>query len=224
VDPMVLPFGAARPFCGTNPICLTAPRAPSTAKTSLAGALCLDMATSKVPWNTVANAATEGVPIQLGWAVDAQGNDTTDATQVASLYPVGEYKGSGLGLLIDVLCAMLSDSPYGPDIPKMYGNLTEPRQLGGLVGAIDVGRFVPLSQFQERVTALTERWCQLPAAQPGTRVLFPGQPELIEQETRLRQGIPLGRQLLNEFAGLAEQYGVPNTLVTSSEIPRTQPV
>jgi ureidoglycolate dehydrogenase (NAD+) len=217
VDPMVLPFGAARAFCGTNPICITAPRASSGGEQLDTGAVCLDMATSKVSWNAVANAAVEGAPIQCGWAVDAEGNGTTDAAQVASLYPMGEYKGSGLGLLIDVLCAMLSDSPYGPDIPKMYGDLAEPRGLGGLVGAIDIGRFVPLSRFFARVSAMVERWCRLPPAEPGGQVLFPGQPELIEREKRLREGIPLGLRLLRELDELASHYGVETTLATSSE-------
>ena len=124
VDTMVLPHGSKEPFCGTNPLCITAPCAAAAPVIGRPGALCLDMATSKVPWNTVANAATEGVPIEADWAVDADGNGTTDAGAVASLHPFGAYKGSGLGLLIDVLSAMLSDSPFGPDIPKMYGDLS----------------------------------------------------------------------------------------------------
>ena len=104
VDPMVLPHGSKEPFCGTNPICITAPRAASGSGDRATGALCLDMATSKVPWNTVANAATEGVPIEEGWAVDAQGKDTTDARAVTALYPFGSYKGFGLGA--DDRCAL----------------------------------------------------------------------------------------------------------------------
>jgi ureidoglycolate dehydrogenase (NAD+) len=183
VDPMVLPFGAKQAFCGTNPICIAAPRSPSDVHDVATGALCLDMATSKVPWNTVANAAMEGVPIELGWAVDADGRETINAAQVTSLYPVGEYKGSGLGLMIDVLCSMLSDSPYGPDIPRMYGDLAAHRQLGGLVGAIDIARFVPRQRFYARVSEMTERWCALPPAQAGQRVLFPGQPELLTRSS-----------------------------------------
>ncbi len=212
VDPMVLPFGSSKAFCGTNPICITAPRASADADDPNGGDLCLDMATSKVPWNTVANAAMEGVPIPLGWAVDAAGVDTTDADRVVSLYPVAEYKGSGLGLLIDVLCALLSDSPYGPDIPKMYGDPTQPRQLGGLIGAIDVRRFLSLERFTARMSEMLDRWCALPPAQPGGRVLYPGQPELLTQKQRLQEGIPLGVRLLEEFAELAVKYRVDFTL------------
>jgi ureidoglycolate dehydrogenase (NAD+) len=208
VDSMVLPFGAREPFCGTNPICITAPREASGAAQLASGALCLDMATSKVPWNTVANAASEGVPIESGWAVDAEGRDTSDANRVSALCPFGSYKGSGLGLMIDVLCAMLSDAPFGPDIPAMYGDLSEARQLGGMVVAIDIGRFVPLERFHRRVADLIQRWTALPPSEPGGRVLFPGQPELEHRERRLREGIPLGHHLLRELADLARQHGI----------------
>lgn len=208
VDSMVLPFGARSPFCGTNPVCITAPREAAGAGRLPSGALCLDMATSKVPWNTIANAALEHVPIESGWAVDAEGRDTTDAHRVSALYPFGGYKGSGLGLMIDVLCATLSDAPIGPDIPAMYGDLAEPRQLGGLVGAIDVGRFVPLERFHRRVADLIQRWTALPPSEPGGRVLFPGQPELEHRERRLREGIPLGKHLLAELAELAHRHGI----------------
>ena len=109
---------SAQPFCGTNPLCFAAPQSAEASSNSKTGALCLDMATSIVPWNTVRNAEIENVPLAEGWAVDENGQDTTDASQAKALYPMGEHKGSGLGLMIDVLCAMLSNSPFGPNIPK----------------------------------------------------------------------------------------------------------
>lgn len=226
VDTMVLPHGSKEPFCGTNPLCITSPRAADGSGNGSTGALCLDMATSKVPWNTVANAATEGVPIEEGWAVDADGNGTTDAGAVVSLHPFGAYKGSGLGLVIDVLCAMLSDSPFGPDIPKMYGDLGEPRRLGGLVGAIDIGRFVPLSRFHARVAELLQRWGALAPCEPGGRVLFPGEPEMIERERRLREGIPLGLRLLGELEALAAvaALAMPGVLTGKPKAARRQAV
>lgn len=202
VDPMVLPHGSRKPFCGTNPICLTAPGEDDQA-------LCLDMATSVVPWNTVANAAMEGVPIPTGWAVDGNGQDTTDAQRVAALYPFGNYKGSGLGLMIDVMCAMLGGAPFGPNIPKMYGDPSRPRQLGGLVGTIHIEHFVPLRDFHQRIVGLMRQWSGLPPVEPDGKVLYPGQPEMIRRDERMREGIPLGLQLLKTFDELATAYSVP---------------
>lgn len=208
VDPMVVPFGAKAPFCGTNPICITAPRTNHGAGDSPTGALCLDMATSKAPWNAVANAAREGVPIPKGWAVDVNGTETTDPNRVAAMYPAGEHKGSGLGMIIDVLCAMLSDSPFGPEIPVMYSHdMSDRRRLGGLVGAIDIGRFVPLDRFHARVAQFIERLGTLPTAEPGGEVLFPGEPELREKVRRLETGIPLGLHTLQELDEIAAAFG-----------------
>lgn len=206
VDPMVLPHGSRKPFCGTNPVCLTAPGAGGHT-------LCLDMATSVVPWNTVANAAMEGVPIPQGWAVDANGWDTTDAKQVSALYPFGNYKGSGLGLMIDVLCSLLVGAPFGPDIPKMYGDPAQPRRLGGLVGAIRIENFCPVALFHGRVEAMLEQWSALPPAEPGGKVLYPGEPEVICRGERLREGIPLGLTLLKQFAELSSLYKLNQKLV-----------
>lgn len=202
VDPMVLPHGASEPFCGTNPICITMPGRGGRD-------ICLDMATSVTPWNSIANAAQEGVSIPTGWAVDGAGNDTTDPDVVSALYPVAGYKGAGLGLVIDVLCAMLSGAPIGPDIPKMYGDYTERRRLGGLVGAIDIKRFVEVEAFRDRVEQLLARWGQVRPAHPGGRVLFPGEPELDCRAQRLRDGIPLGLNLVEELSRLADQHGIP---------------
>ncbi|MCA9412762.1 MAG: Ldh family oxidoreductase, partial [Candidatus Omnitrophica bacterium] len=201
VDPMVLPYGAIEPFCGTNPICITAPGEDGQA-------LCLDMATSVTPWNTIENAALEGKEIPMGWAVDSEGNDTTNPKKVAALYPVGGYKGSGLGLMIDVLCSLLSDSPYGPDIPKMYGDMTENRQLGGLVGAIDIERFVEIKAFRPRIASIMQRWGALKPSDPGQRPLYPGEPEMLNREERLKTGIPLGHRLIEQFQELANEYGI----------------
>lgn len=206
VDSMVLPHGAKQPFCGTNPLCICAPTEWNGAAPGESRAVCLDMATSRVPWNTVANAAMEGVAIELGWAVDGDGNETTHAERVTALHPAGSYKGSGLGLMIDVLSSLLSGAPFGPDIPKMYGDPAEKRQLGGLVGAIDISRFVPLSEFCTRLTDMIQRWGALPPVEPGGKVHYPGEPELLMRAERIRTGVPVGLQLLADLDALAYAY------------------
>ena len=199
VDSLVVPYGSSDPFCGTNPICITAPGTQGKS-------LCLDMSTSIAPWNTLRNAATEGVPIPTGWAIDAKGCETTDPSQAVAVHPFGGYKGSGLGIMIDVLCAMLTQSPYGPDIPSMYGDLTKQRALGGLVGAIDISRFLSTDAFRKRVSQMIESIGNLTPSQPDGRVLYPGEPELLCREERLAHGIPLGHGVIEDLNQCAEQY------------------
>ena len=216
VDPMVLPHGSSHAFAGTNPICITAPGADG--KT-----LCLDMATSIVPWNLVANAQKEGVAIPRGWAVDRNGHEITNPEEVAALYPFGFHKGSGLGLLIDVLCAMLSGAPFGPEIPKMYGpDLSEHRRLGGLVGAIDISRFMDRQTFEARVLTFVTQLCSLPAAKGFDRVRFPGEPELETKRQRESCGIPVGIETLDELNSVADRAGVPR--VQPAETCLIQPI
>jgi len=202
VDALVLPHGSRQRFCGTNPICLAVPGPEPDG-------LCLDMATSIVAWNVVANAARDGRRIPRGWAVDAHGRGTTNPRTAAALLPAGSYKGSGLGLMIEVLCALLSGAPYGPDVPRMYEQLDEPRRLGGLVGAIQIRRFVPLRRFRSRVQELLHRWNELPPVRPGGRVLHPGQRETECAAERRRRGIPLPGPLLEEFNGWCRAHQLP---------------
>ena len=200
-DAAVLPYAAARPFCGTNPICLTAPGDGDDK-------LCLDMATSVTPWNSIVNAAMEEVPIPPGWAVNKDGVDTTDPKEVSAVYPVGTYKGSGLGMMIDVLCAMFSGAPCAPDIVDMYDDMTQRRLLGGMVGAIDIGRFADVAEFRRRITKMISDLHSLPRAEQGTPVQYPGEPEDTHFRERTKDGIPLGVHLLDRFRELSKDYAL----------------
>jgi len=199
VGSLVLPHGATQPFCGTNPICITAP-GPDDQH------LCLDMATSVTPWNSIMNAIAANTAIPAGWGVNDQGRDITDPQQVRALYPIAEYKGAGLGLMIDVLCALLVGAPAGPDIPLMYGDLTKHRRLGGLVGAIDVKRFIPLHEFHERVASLTRQWNALsvPGHEP---VMVPGEPERRNRQNHTKNGLPLARVTIDQLNDCARALG-----------------
>jgi len=200
-DAMVAPYAAKHAFCGTNPICIVIPGQD-------AQHLCLDMATSCVPWNTVMNAAIEGVKLHPDWALDANGTPTTDPHLAAAVRPTAGYKGSGLGLIIDLLCALPGGGPIGPDIPKMFKQLDQQRRLGGLVGAIDLTRFQPLKQMTTRTREIADRWNHQPCESPDNPTLWPGQPELNCRQKRLKNGIPMGVKTLAQLEALATQAGV----------------
>lgn len=200
-DSMVVPYAAKHAFCGTNPICITAPGPEGSIP-------CLDMATSIVPWNTVKNAAIEGVSIPVHWAVDSAGEPTTHPEKVSAVRPFGEYKGSGLGLMIEILCSFLMGTPYGPDIPAMYGDPSQKRLLGGLVGAIDTRHFRDLEHFHTSIAELGRRWNAQSQSKHEEPVLFPGQPEERTRRRRLESGIPIGVKLYSAFESLSSELKI----------------
>ena len=70
----------------------------------------LDMATTTVAVGKIFKAFFEGAPqIPAGWAMDTSGVPTTDTPTAYQglLMPLGGYKGSGLGLLVEILCGVL---------------------------------------------------------------------------------------------------------------------
>jgi hypothetical protein len=81
-DSVAVPHGGKRAFLGTNPISFAFPRGQQ------AEPLCLDMATTSIPFNRVRNARREGHALPPDVAVDADGAPTTDANTAAAVVPV----------------------------------------------------------------------------------------------------------------------------------------
>lgn len=206
-EAVVLPFGGQAPFLGTNPLCIAVPsrRKPG---------LCLDMATSIVAWNKVVQAQKKGESIPLGWAVDAAGNDTTDADAVRALHAFGGHKGSGLALMLDILSGALSGAPFSPDIPAM-DDMSATRRLGGLVGAIDVAALMPLQGFTDRVDGLLEQLGAIKPANKGQGPYYPGELEQKTYERCKRDGIALSTHTWQALAIEGERCGLalPQALV-----------
>jgi len=199
-DALVVPFGGKEKFLGTNPISIAFPR---TGKKPL----CLDMATSAIPWNRVMNARRENQSLPKDVALDQTGEFTTNPQDVTSLFPLGGkdygYKGYGLALMIDILCGPLNGMPFGPNISVMYRDLSQRRHLGSLMIAIDPSRFFGGDHFSETVLLITETLKQ----QSGT-VLFPGEPEYTREAERRSTGIPIDHELLKEMNNWSQKLNV----------------
>lgn len=111
-DSIAAPFGGHRPFFGTNPVSVAFPQGNRDSNREPGGEsdiepgsepLCLDMATTSIPWNRVMNARREGLALPPDVAVDAQGGATQDALSAAALRPLGGadygHKGDDLALI-----------------------------------------------------------------------------------------------------------------------------
>ena len=203
-DKIAAPFGGHRPFLGTNPISLAFPREGSEP-------VCLDMATTSIPWNRVMNARREGAAIAPGVAVDGEGGDTTDAQAANALRPLGGpdygHKGYGLALIVELLCGPLNGNPYGPQIGPMYAELERPRRIGAFFVAIDPMRFAGGPMF----AATVEHMARALAAEPGAPRM-PGDPELAAQAKRRVEGIPIEPGLTAEMRAWSSRLGVASPL------------
>ena len=89
------PWGGDAPLFGTNPIAFAAPRPD-------APPLVLDLSLSQVARGKVMAAANRGESIPEGWALDADGQPTTDpkAALAGSMLPAGNAKGAALALMV----------------------------------------------------------------------------------------------------------------------------
>ncbi|HKX43293.1 MAG TPA: Ldh family oxidoreductase [Burkholderiaceae bacterium] len=199
-DKIAAPHGGHQPFLGTNPIAMAFPREGSEP-------VCLDMATTPIPWNRVMNARREGHALPPDVAVDANGAPTTEAHAAAALRPLGglEYghKGYGLALVVELLCGPLNGNLWGPQIGPMYAELTRPRRIGAFFIAIDPARFAGGASF----AASVEQIARALAAQPG-QVMMPGDPELAEERRRRADGVPIEPGLRDEMRAWSERLKV----------------
>ena len=197
---IVVPHGGRDKYFGTNPISIAFPRANGEP-------VCLDMATSQVAWNKVLNARIENEPLDEGVAVDADGSPTTDPHRARAGVPLGGpiygYKGYGLAFMIDLLCGAMNAMTYGRHINAMYEELDRPRKIGHLMIALDPQRFAGGATLEATVDAVVKD------LKTQGDILFPGEPELIEQEKRRVAGIPIDAAALADMHAWSKKLGVP---------------
>lgn len=194
-DSGVVPFGGARPFFGTNPLCVGIPSRSGTP-------ILLDMATSTVSGGHIFKARAENRPIPNTWALDKEGRPTTDPHQAVYWTPAGGVKGYGLGVIVDVLTGLLMGGNFGPHVTLMYGDYEKKRDLCHLVGVIDYRRFPGHSSFLDQVTQMIEGLHQAPTAEGFDRVMVPGEPEYLKEKDRIKNGIPIEDYLFEELQRL----------------------
>ena len=114
-SPIVAPPGGKTRVIGTNPIAFSVP----DGKGGLA--MQFDQSTTMVALGKITMAKAAGTSIPEGWAVDKDGNSTTDpeAALAGSLVSMGGYKGWGFGLMAEILAAGMTGSILSQDVKPL---------------------------------------------------------------------------------------------------------
>ncbi len=199
---LVAPWQGKEPRFGTNPISMALPGAKRWL---------LDMATTTVAMNKIVNASLSGrETIPAGWAMDAEGNPTT-STEVALkglLMPLGGYKGSGLAMMVEILCAVLSGGAMSTELGGVF-NRTRPMRTSQMFLAIDASRYLPLEEFGERMARLVGMAKSSAPAQGYDEVMVAGDPEWRIEERRRRDGVPLSDGAWKALSEAAAALNIP---------------
>lgn len=129
----IAPSGGKKPVVGTNPFSVAVPGEDGEPE------LLIDQSASTIAKSEVMKHAREGKEIPLGWALDADGNPTTDpdAGLKGSMAPSGGYKGVGVALLTEIMAAALTGATLGINASPFSGTAGGPPKTGQMFIAID---------------------------------------------------------------------------------------
>ncbi|WP_245766683.1 Ldh family oxidoreductase [Streptomyces colonosanans] len=206
------PPGGRVALLGTNPLSVAAP----------AGAhppFVLDMSTTEVPTGRVRAAARVGRQIPPGWLADDGGRPVTDPAAFdrgeAHLLWLGAmgstFKGFGLGLMVEVLSALVAGSGFGPATEALSGD-GRPSGRDDDIGMLMVAIAPALLRGPEAVTGDAEQLfgtvLACPPTDGNTPVRYPGWPEAERARHHREHGVPLEPGLHAELAGLAASLGL----------------
>jgi (2R)-3-sulfolactate dehydrogenase (NADP+) len=159
------PWGGSRGSYGTNPIAFACPR-------QNAAPLVIDLSLSQVARGKVMLAQKRGETIPADWALDAQGNPTTDpeAALAGTMLPLGGAKGAALALMVEILTAALTGSNLASEASSFFSAEGAPPRIAQSFIILDPNAFSP--KFSERVEALfSDVLSQHGARLPGERRL-----------------------------------------------------
>lgn len=158
-SPVVAPPGGNSAVIGTNPIAMTVPG-------DGAPRMHFDFSTSAVALGKITMAKAAGQAIPLGWAVDADGQPTTDpdAALKGALVSAGGYKGWGFGLMVELLAAGMTGSVNSLDVKGLKLPEGAPHGLGQFYILMDP------TTYGDDFSARFARVEQAVAAQDGARI------------------------------------------------------
>ncbi|MFA9439251.1 Ldh family oxidoreductase [Uliginosibacterium sp. sgz301328] len=142
-------WGGKRAIFGTNPFAAVFPRRN-------AEPVVIDLSLSEVARGKLMVAAREGREIPLGWALDRDGQPTTDpkAGLAGMMAPAGGLKGALLALVVEVLCTALTGAALGFEADSFFVEEGNRPRIGQAFLVIDPGALAGRDVFNERLETL----------------------------------------------------------------------
>jgi LDH2 family malate/lactate/ureidoglycolate dehydrogenase len=215
----MVPTFAAEPVMGTNPLAFAAPARHHPP-------FQLDMATTTVAAGKVKVHKLNHRPVPPGWVVDGAGQTVADAeeafryvferpeggiTPLGGTRELGGHKGYGLAVMVHILGGTLSGASFSP-IRNRTQKPSDPHNIGHFFLAIDPRAFRPDGQFENDLDQVIDVLHNARPADPKQPVLVAGDPEMATRSERLRDGVPIPDDLMDQLREVARRASVPFVL------------
>jgi (2R)-3-sulfolactate dehydrogenase (NADP+) len=186
-------WGGRTPLYGTNPIAAVFPRRG-------AAPIVVDLSITEVTRGKIMVHAKEGKPIPLGWAVDKDGQPTTDAkvALTGSLAAIGAVKGNALALAIELICVALTGAACGFENDSYFEPGRKPR-IGHAFFVLDPAAPVDADTYYSRLEAVISKML----AEDGVRL--PGTRRQRAAAKARAEGIEITGALYAELKALARE-------------------
>ncbi len=137
------------------------------------------MATSAAAAGKIALAVARNQKVPDGWVIGSDGRPTNDPRQLrqgGALLPLGGpeggYKGTGLAVMVEILCGLLTGLGFGVEPTGRHND-------GCFMAVFNVAAFRPLAEFKKDVGEFAAYLKSTPPAEGSSGVLYPGEIEHI---------------------------------------------
>jgi LDH2 family malate/lactate/ureidoglycolate dehydrogenase len=208
-SPRVVPTGGTTGKLGTNPISIAIPRQKGNP-------FILDMSTSVVSSGRIDNQLRKNEKIPEGWTYPSSTpflDDEGVAPMSVLQLPLGGnkltsgYKGYGLGLMVDILCGVLSGANFGTDLKS--SKMSDQRaNIGHFFGAIKISGFTDKDRFYDDIEKLIVDIKDSPLEKETDKILIAGEREAEMKKYYRKNGIPVLKPVLEKMNEICDKLKI----------------
>jgi len=200
--PAIAPWGGRQKIIGTNPWSVAAPagRHPP---------YLMDMANTGVARGKIYLARQRREKIPAGWALDAEGEPTTDPQEAIDgiILPMAGHKGYAIALTVDMLSGVLSGSAFLSAVNGPYKTDLK-SGAGHFFTAWDIAAFQPLAEFNTRMESWVSEIKSVPRAKGVDEIFYPGEMEAASDRRQREHGIDLPQDTVADLQRIGGETGV----------------
>jgi len=197
------PWGGSESLLGTNPMAVAVPAMDEPP-------IVLDMSPTVAAYGKVRLKVQRGEQMPVGWMIDREGKPLTDPKRAdeGHLLPIGDYKGSGLSLIIGLLAGALNRAALGREVIDFVKETGKATNTGQAIAAIAVEAFMPPVEFKRAVDQVIgdiRNSRRLPGVE---RIWLPGEQSHAKLLDRRAHGVPMQRSLRESLDTVARDLNI----------------